>query len=166
MATRPSTSKEPDQVRIFVFLHVAAMFTAVAFSLGPTFVLRRIGASGDVPAIRRSFALSAPLIRAIPMLFGLGALLGIVAIFTNGFNPFQPFLLVAYGLFILASVVGAVITSPWFKKVTELAAASPDAAPSPELLAALDDPRARFTDWFDPIIILAFLFDMIVKPFG
>jgi hypothetical protein len=89
-----------------------------------------------------------------------------VAIFVNGFDPFQPFLLIAYVLFILATIVGAVITTPWFKKVTLLAAESPDAAPSPELSAALDDPRARFTDWFDPIIILAFLFDMIVKPFG
>ena len=153
-------------MRIFVFLHVAAMFTAVAVSLGPTFVLRRIGASGDVPAIRRSFALSAPIIKAIPILFGIGALLGIVAIFANGFNPFRPFLLIAYALFIIASVVGAVVTTPWFKKVTQLAAESPDTAPSPELSAALDDPRARFTDWFDPIIILAFLFDMIIKPFG
>src|ERR1700730_18373215 len=159
MAPIPSTTKERDQVRIFVFLHVAAMFTAVAFSLGPTFVLRRIGQSGDVPAIRRSFALSAPIIRAIPALFGIGALLGIIAIFVNGFNPFQPFLLIAYGLFILASVVGAVITTPWFKKVTQLAAESPDASPSPQLLAAVADPRARFTDWFDPIIILVFLFD-------
>ena len=153
-------------MRLFVFLHVATMFAAVAFSLGPTFVLRRIGASGDVAAIRRSFALSAPIIRAIPILFGLGALLGVVAIFANNFDPFQPFLLIAYALFIVAAVVNAVITSPWFKQVTELAATSPDAAPSPELQAALDSPRARFTDWFDPIIILAFLFDMIVKPFG
>ena len=45
-------------MRIFVFLHVATMFGAVAISLGPTFVLRRIGRSGDVPAIRRSFALA------------------------------------------------------------------------------------------------------------
>lgn len=153
-------------MRIFVFLHVATMFAAVAISIGPTVVLRRIGASGDVPAIRRSFALSAPIVQAIPILFGIGALLGVVAIFVNGFDPFQPFLLIAYVLFILATVVGAVITTPWFKKVTQLAAESPDAAPSPELRAALDDPRARFTDWFDPLIIVAFLFDMIVKPFG
>lgn len=154
-------------MRIFVFLHVATMFAAVAISIGPTIVLRRIGASGDVPAMRRAFALSAPIIRAIPILFSVGALLGIVAIFANGFNPFQPFLLIAYALFIVASVVGGAITSPWFKRITQLAANSPDAAPSAELSAALDDPRARFiNDWFDPIIILAFLFDMIVKPFG
>ena len=153
-------------MRIFVFLHVATMFAAVAISIGPTFVLRRIGASGDVPAIRRAFALSVPIVKAIPMAFGVGALLGVVAIFVNGFDPFQPFLLIAYGLFIIATVVGAVITTPWFQRVTKLAAESPDAAPSPELSAALNAPGARFTDWFDPLIILAFLFDMIVKPFG
>jgi hypothetical protein len=153
-------------VRIFVFLHVATMFTAVAFSLGPTFVLRLIGRTGDVPTIRRTFALSAPIIRAIPFLFGLGVLLGIVAIFTNGLDPFQPFLLIAYALAILASVVGAAVSSPWFKRVTHLAAESPDASPSPELSAVLNDSRMRLTDWFDPLIILAFVFDMVVKPFG
>ena len=25
---------------------------------------------------------------------------------------------------------------------------------------------ARFLDWFDPLIILLFIFDMVVKPFG
>ena len=153
-------------MRIVVFLHVAIMFAAVALSIGPTFVLRRIGRSGDVPAIRRSFAVSARIVRAIPAVFGVGALLGIVAIFTGGLNPFRPFLLIAYVLFIIAAVVGAVITTPWFTRVTQLAAESPDTSPSPELSAALDDPRARFTDWFDPLIILLFLFDMIVKPFG
>ena len=153
-------------MRIFVFLHVVTMFAAVAISIGPTLILRRIGQSGDVPAIRRAFALSAPIVRAIPAVFGLGALLGVVAIFANGFDPFQPFLLIAYALFIIATIVGAVISTPWFKKVTQLAAESPEASPSAELSAALDDPRARFTDWFDPLIILAFLFDMIIKPFG
>jgi hypothetical protein len=59
-----------------------------------------------------------------------------------------------------------VITDPWFKRVTKLAAESPDAPASPELAAALSDPRIRVIDWFDPLIILAFIFDMVVKPFG
>lgn len=153
-------------MRIIVFLHVATMFTAVAVSIGPTLLLQRIGRTGDVPAIRRSFAMSAPIIRFVPVLFGLGAALGIVAIFTNGFNPFQPFLLIAYVLFVVATVVGIRFTEPWFKAVTKASAESPDAAPSPELTAALNHPTARLLDWFDPLIILAFIFDMIVKPFG
>jgi hypothetical protein len=153
-------------VRIFVFLHVATMFTAVAMTIGVPFLLRRIGRSGDVPAIRRSFSLAQPILKAIPPLFGTGALLGIVAIFTEGLNPFRPFLLTAYVLFVLATVVGIVVTTPWFNRITAAAVASPDAAPSPELAAALQDPMGRLIDWFDPILILLFIFDMVVKPFG
>ena len=42
-------------MRIFIFLHIAIMFTAVAITIGPTLLLQRIGRTGDVPAIRRSF---------------------------------------------------------------------------------------------------------------
>lgn len=153
-------------MRIFIFLHIATMFTAVALTIGPTVLLQRIGRSGDVPAIRRSFATSAPIIRFIPPLYILGAALGIVAVFTNGFDPFQPFLLVAYVLFVIATAVGIRFTEPWFRAVTKASAESPDAAPSPELTAALQHPTARFLAWFDPLIILAFILDMVVKPFG
>src|SRR4029079_8703018 len=142
------------------------MFTAVALTIGPTIVLRRIGKSGDVPTIRRSFAMAGPIIKVAPALYGLGAALGIIAIFTNGFDPFQPFLLTAYVLFVVATAVGIRFNAPWFQRVAETSAASPDAAPSPELAAALDAPVARFLDWFDPLIILLFIFDMVVKPFG
>ncbi len=153
-------------MRLFVFLHIATMFTAVAGTIGPTILLRRIGKSGDVPAIRRSFAMAAPIIKAAPALYGLGAALGIIAIFTNGFDPFQPFLLIAYALFVIATVAGILFNGPWFQRVAEASAASPDATPSSELAGALDAPVGRFLDWFDPIIILAFIFDMVVKPFG
>jgi len=153
-------------VRIFVFLHIATMFTAVTATIGPTLLLRRIGKSGDVPTIRRSFAMAGPIIKVAPALYGLGAALGIIAVFTNGFDPFQPFLLTAYVLFVVATAVGIRFNAPWFQRVAETSAASPDAAPSPELAAALDAPVARFLDWFDPLIILLFIFDMVVKPFG
>jgi hypothetical protein len=153
-------------VRIFVFLHVAAMFTAVAASLGPAYLLQRIAHSADVPTIRRVFALARPLGQAIGPLYGLGTALGIVAIFTNGLNPFEPFLLIAYVMFVVASVTGFTINGPWQQRVTALAAASPDSAPSPELTAALNDPRIKVIDWFDRLLILAFVFDMIVKPFS
>ena len=153
-------------MRIFVFLHIAVMFGAVAGTIGPTLLLRRIGRSGDVPTIRRSFAMAAPIIKAAPALYGLGAALGVVAVFTNGFDPLQPFLLIAYVLFVVATVVGNRYNAPWFQRVAETSAASPDAAPSAELAAALESPEARFLDWFDPLIILFFIFDMVVKPFG
>lgn len=153
-------------MRIVVFLHVAVMFAAVATALGPAYILGRIGRSGDVPAIRRSFALAAPLGRAIPILYGIGALLGIVTIFTSHLNPFEPFLLIAYALFVVAGVVGARVNDPWFRRVVRLSAESSDQAPSPELAAALRDPLMRAVDWFDRLLVLAFIFDMVVKPFS
>ena len=153
-------------MRFFVVLHIATMFTAVAIALGPAYLLQRIGHSGDVPTIRASFALAAPLSKAIPVLYGLGAALGIVAIFTNDLDPFEPFLLIAYALFILASVVGFTMNKPWFERVVKLSEESPDDSPSAELTAALHDPRMQVVDWFDRIIILAFIFDMVLKPFS
>lgn len=153
-------------MRIFVFLHVATMFTAVAAAIGPGYLLHRIGRSADVPTIRRSFALAAPVFKAIPILFTAGAALGIVAIFTNGLNPFEPFLLIAYVMFVMATFVGIRFDTPWERLVTRLAAESPDEAPSPDLTAALHDPRMKWVTWFDRLIILAFVFDMVVKPFS
>jgi hypothetical protein len=152
-------------VRIFVFLHVATMFTAVAASIGPAYLLSRIAHTGDVPTIRRVFALAQPLGNAIGPLFGLGALLGIVSIFTNGLNPFLPFLLIAYVMFALVFITGIAINGPWQRRVTALAAESPDSSPSAELTAALNDPRMKWIEWFDRLMIVAFVFDMIVKPF-
>jgi len=153
-------------MRIFVFLHVLTMFAAVAASIGPAYLLHRIARTGDVPTIRRVFALAAPLGKAIPILFTSGAALGIVAIFTNKLNPFEPFLLIAYVMFAMAAITGSTVNGPWQRRVTQLAAESPDEAPSPELAAALHDPRMRAVDWFDRLIILAFVFDMVVKPFS
>lgn len=153
-------------MRIFIFLHIATVMTAVAFSIGPTFLLRRVADSGDVPAMRRSFALAAPLIRIIPALFGVSALLGIVAIFTNDYNPFEPWLLIAYVLFVLAASVGARLTTPWFNRMVKASAESPDSGPSSELAAAVGDPLMWWVEWFDRAIVLVFLLDMVIKPFS
>lgn len=153
-------------MRIFIFLHIATVMTAVAFSIGPTFLLRRVAESGDVLAIRRSFALATPLIRIIPALFGVGALLGIVAIFTNGFNPFEPWLIIAYVMFVLAAVVGARMTTPWFNRMVKASAESPDSGPSGELTAVTNDQAMQLVEYFDWVIVLLFVLDMVIKPFS
>lgn len=151
---------------IFKFLHIATMFTAVAASLGPSFVLQRVTRLADVPTIRSTFALAAPIYRAIPILFGLGALLGLVTAFSEGRNLLEPFLLIAYVMFAAATFVGIRFNTPWYQRVVKASAESPDAARSAELTAALNDPNMRWVDWFDRLIIVAFLVDMVFKPFS
>jgi len=153
-------------MRIFVFLHVLTMFAAVAASYGPGIVLRRAAKTRNVPTIRATFRMAQPVGMAVPFLYVGGAILGLVAVFTNDFTPWAPWLLIAYVLFIFALVVGARVTGPWMARIGTAAAASPDEAPSPELSAAIDEPLQEYRYWIDYVVVTLLIFDMFVKPFS
>ena len=63
-------------------------------------------------------------------------------------------------------VVGVTLPGAWVRRIVGLSAESPDDAPSAALSAAVHNPRMELVDWFDRLVILAFIFDMVVKPFG
>lgn len=151
---------------IFKFLHIAVMFGAVAVAWGPEPLVLAIGRSNDVRAIRTGYALASRVGRAIPILFTIGLIFGLLAVWTQEFDFFAPWLLIAYALFIVATIVGAAFSSPHIAHVAELAAQSPDDQPSPELAAALADRRGEILFVVDLVIIIAFVFDMVVKPFS
>jgi hypothetical protein len=153
-------------MRLFVFLHVLSMFAAVAATFGPAFLARRAAATRHVPTIRGVFSMARVLGPVGPILFVTGLVFGLIAVFTGGFNPFQPWLLIAYALFIIAMVVGARIHAPYARSVGIAAEASPDAAPSPELNRALDNPQQEIAFWLDYAVVTVIIFDMIIKPFG
>lgn len=150
----------------FKFLHIAFMFMAVAVALGPELLLRGIGRSGDVRTIRIGYSLADRLGKAIPVLFTVGLVFGLLTAWTQGLDFFAPWLLIAYALFIVATILGARFTSPHVATVAQRAAQSPDDEPSPELAAALADRRGSILFVLDVIIIIAFVFDMVVKPFS
>jgi hypothetical protein len=150
---------------IFKFLHIAVMFAAVAIALGPELVLRGIGRSRDVRVIRAGYSLAERIGRAIPPLFFTGLIFGLLTAWVGGMNFLAPWLLIAYGLFIVATILGARVTAPHVSHVAALAARSPDEAPSTELATAMAGRRADVLFAVDAIIILAFVFDMVVKPF-
>jgi hypothetical protein len=150
----------------FVFLHIVAMFAAVSIAYGPMFLLRRAASTRHVPTIRGVFGLARNIGRAAAAMFGIGFILGVVAIFTDGYDPFAPWLIIAYVLFVLTAVTGARISGPWVEKVAELANASPDAAASTQLREALDEPLPQMTFYADLAVIVLILFDMVIKPFS
>ena len=151
---------------IFKFLHITFMFIAVAVALGPELLLRGISRSGDVRTIRTGYSLADRLGRSIPVLFTVGLVFGLLTAWTQGLDFFAPWLLIAYALFILAMILGARVTAPHVAHVAELAAQSPDDSPSPELAAAIADRRGDMLFALDLVIIIAFIFDMVVKPFS
>ena len=73
---------------------------------------------------------------------------------------------IAYALFILATILGARVTAPHIAHVAELAAQGPNDSPSPELAATIADRGGDILFALDFIIIIAFIFDMVVKPFS
>ena len=92
-------------MRTFVFLHVLTMFGAVALSGGIDVLLLRIARTRDVRAIRTAFGVHERFAPLIPAFFGVGLLFGLIAIFVEGFDPFQPWLLLAYPLFVAGVLV-------------------------------------------------------------
>ena len=153
-------------MRLFVFLHVLSMFSAVAASYGPAFLLHRAAATRHVPTIRGVFSMAKAVGPLIPIFFLTGFAFALLAIFTEGFNPFRPWLLIAYVLFAIGMFTGFRIHAPYGQAVGAAAEASPDAAPSPELNRALDNPQETFAYWLDYAVVIGLIFDMIIKPFG
>lgn len=150
-------------MRLFVFLHVTTMILAVASSGGAEILVHRVAATRDLPGIRTVLATYGVIARFIPVLFLIGFAFGVVAIFVEGFNPFQGWLLLAYALFASGIIVGSVVNGGWAGR---LAAASANASDEqdPGFRAALDDRSGMIGLWAFWLIIVALVFVMVVKP--
>ena len=149
------------------FLHIATMFFAVAMAVSGEIVLRRVAASRDVRTIRvvvdRVKPLSGNLANA---LFLTGLVFGILAALAGQIDLLRPWLISAYVAFGLAILVGATITDPWVSRLEKAAAASPEDAPSAELLEVIADPRARLATGALMALVVILVFIMVVKPLG
>jgi hypothetical protein len=148
-----------------VVLHVLVMFTAVAISQGPAILLFTAMRRGDVAAIRgigAGYGRIGPLIGA---LFGIGVVIGLAAVFVGGYDPFEPWLLIAYGLTVVAFLTPRLVTVPRIMRVVTAAAESPADVPSPALSDAI---RAAVGPvfWIDAAILVLFIVDMVAKPFS
>ena len=149
-------------MRTFVFLHVLTMFVAVALSGGVDILLVRIARTHDVRSIHAAFEARERFGRFIPLLFGVGLVFGLIAIFVEGFNPFAGWLLLAYPLFVAGILVGALGIGRWAERV-RVATASAE-APSAEVLALLDAPSVRYAIAAFWLLIATLVFVMIMKP--
>ncbi len=117
----------------WVFLHLIFLFAAVAVATGTEIIMQRVVRSGDVRVIRTIFSMAKPLGIAVPVLFSIGGIFGIIAAIEIGFGLADPWLIISYVLFAIAMVVGGAVQGPWSEKVAKAAQVSPDDSPSPEL---------------------------------
>jgi uncharacterized membrane protein len=153
-------------VLVWKFLHVAAMFLAVAVFVGQGMLSARIVGTGDVHTIRRLIAAEA---RFQPIGGGmllLGLIFGFITATSAGFDLTAPWLLISYGLVVIIILTGATYHGPRERKLKELAEASPEDRPSEELSALIAAPSARVVAAVDGLAWLAVVFVMVVKPFS
>jgi hypothetical protein len=148
----------------FKYVHVAAMFFAVALALSTEQVVRRIAASADPRSIETAVVRSESLTKLSDALFGIGIVAGIIAALTGNMSLLAPWLVLAYVAVAAAFGIGMGVMQPWAKRLHAAAAASPDGAASPELQAVIDDGRARAGSWALVGLIALLVFLMVVQP--
>lgn len=150
---------------VLVFLHIAVIFAAVTISQGTAFMLYRAMQRNDVAGIRAIGGEFAAIGPKIGMFFGVGVLIGLAAVFVGGWDPLSPWLLISYGLTLVAVLVPRLLTAPRMVRVGVAAAQSPLEAPSPELRRAIAE-ATHPVYWLDAAILVLFVLDMVVKPFS
>lgn len=150
----------------FKYVHVAAMFFAIALALSTEQVVRRVAGSGDPRSIETAVGRSEPLTKASDALFGVGILAGIVAALTGNMNLLAPWLILSYVAVAAAFAVGMLVIAPWSRRLQAAAAASPAGAASAELRAVIDDGRARAGSWALVGLVALLVFLMVVQPLG
>jgi hypothetical protein len=150
----------------FKYVHVAAMFFAIALALSTEQVVRRVAGSGDPRSIETAVSRSEPLSRASDAFFGVGIVAGIIAALTGNMNLLAPWLILSYLAVAAAFAVGILVIAPWAKRLQAAAAASPDGAATPELRAVIEDAGAQAGSWALIGLIALLVFLMVVQPLG
>ena len=149
---------------IFIFLHVLAMFTAVALAYGPAALMVVASGRRDVRSLRGIVSTSERLGPLVGAAFATGIVLGLVSVFLYNFDPLQGWLVIAYILVVISLGMTFLFTNPWLKKVAAAAEASSDVEMSPELLELVNSPRNRALLAFDALLIVLLVADMVLKP--
>ncbi len=152
---------------VFKFLHITTMFAAVTLALGPSYVFDRVASSGDVLATRAFLSRMTIFDRLIPGLFVTGALLGLLAAATIGFDLLAPWLLAAYVLFGLMMAMHGTVGRRWRTTLGRTLAAVPaGAATSPDVASVASATAGKVIYWVTAAVTVIIVFDMVAKPFS
>jgi hypothetical protein len=149
-----------------LWLHITVMFAAITISYGPAFLAALAYRSGRVATVRGVAVAAQPLGPLIPILYVTGGLLGLVTAINFGYNLLAPWLVIAYVLFAMAMITGVTFNRTFGPRLIQATADTPDGPLTPPVLAIFADPRYRFVTTLDNLVLVALLFDMVVKPFS
>ena len=151
---------------LLLFLHISVMFAAVTVAYGTGLLARLAYMTGQVAAVRGVGMAAARYGPAIPILFVTGGLLGLATALSFGFNLLAPWLVLAYVGWAIAMVLGFTENRTWGLRLGQLLATTPDGPLTPEVAAMFTDRRVVVVTIIDYVVVLAIIFDMVVKPFS
>jgi hypothetical protein len=164
-ATRAEAAPVESPFIVLKFLHIATMFTAVAATVFPEVILHLVANTRDARAIATAAHVAERIGKVVPALFIGGAIFGLLAAWAGEMNFLAPWLIASYVLFVTAIVVGALFSDPWVGRLKTTAVASGD-APTAELEAVIDEPRAKAASAALMVILLVMIGLMVFKPGG
>jgi hypothetical protein len=152
-----------DGFTLFKFLHIATMFTAVAGTVFPEVILHLVANTREPRTIATVAHIAERFGKVIPVFFIGGAVFGLLAAWTGELDFTAPWLLITYVLFVIAIVTGIVSSDPWVARLRAAAVASGD-APTAELSAVIDEPRAKYASAWLMLTVVVIIFLMVFKP--
>ncbi len=143
-----------------LFLHILTVFAVVVIHSGSQVLVLAAARAGQPAAVVAIAGMYARTGRFVPPLGMLGLLFGLGTALTGGFNLLAPWLLIAYGLFLLMVIYGGVKSHPF---IVDLGEAVRAGRPGHEEM--LGRPLTVVVG-VDALIIVAIIADMVLKPFG
>jgi len=150
-------------VRRFVTNLAARMFGAVASAVIPEVVLHVVANTRDTRSIITMAHIAERIGKVLPILFIGGAIFGLLAAWTGQMDFTAPWLIATYVLFVTAIVAGILFSDPWVGRLKNAAVASGD-TPTSELIAVIDEPRAKIASAWLMLTILVIISLMVFKP--
>jgi hypothetical protein len=147
------------------FLHVLFAFVAISLLVVPGLILEMAAHTRDVPFIRRIYQLMSFHGKIGGPVAILTALLGLVAVWRSNMSFGAGWLIAGYVVFALIMALGFGYHMLREIRIAALAQKSPDAAPSPDLAAAISDPLAVPLLWVSTLLWTFLIWLMSAKPF-
>ena len=152
-----------DGFTLFKFLHIATMFTAVAGTVFPEVILHLVANTREPRTIATVAHIAERFGKILPVFFIGGAVFGLLAAWTGELDFTAPWLLITYVLFVMAILTGIFFSDPWVARLRAAAVASGD-APTAELSAVIDEPRAKYASAWLMLTVVVIIFLMVFKP--
>ena len=143
--------------------HVLSMLVSLVLAVIAEALLLRAARVGQVEQVAHRCRVAERVLKVSELTRFLGFLAGIGLIIIGGWNPLAPWLVAAYGIFILMDVVGRVGTRPWQRQLQGMLAHGNGTAMS-DLRGLIAEPRAMLARWSIVALLLVVMVLMRQKP--